>query len=299
VTGRKLSEKVLARMQYRRLGPDGPLVSAVGLGGMLLSISGRPPEDQGLAVIRSALDAGVTLIDTADCYCLGERDLHHNEKLVAKALQSRKQEVVIATKCGCSRPGGAWTVDGRPEHLTQAAHASLDALRRETLDLLQLHAPDSRVPFAESVGALARLREQGKVRRVGLCNVTVAQIDEARRVVPIASVQNRWNVSDRTPETSGVLDYCTRNGLAFIPYSPFGGTLGAPALSKHRHLGEEARRRRMSPYRLLLAWMLAKSPVVIPIPGARRVESIIEDAAAAAEHLTEEAIRAVEAAIVA
>jgi len=299
VTGKKTTEKVLARMQYRRLGPDGPLVSAVGLGGMLLSISGRPPEDQGLAVIRAALDVGVTFIDTADCYCLGERDLHHNEKLIAKALLGRKQDVVVATKCGCRRPGGAWTVDGSPAHLTQAAHASLDALRRDCLDLLQLHAPDSRVPFAESVGALARLREEGKVRRVGLCNVTVAQIEEASRIVPIASVQNRWNVGDRSPETSGVLDHCTRRGLAFIPYSPFGGTLGAPALSKHRHLGEEGRRRRMSPYRLLLAWMLAKSPVVIPIPGARRVESIVEDAAAAGEHLTDEALKAVEAAIVA
>jgi aryl-alcohol dehydrogenase-like predicted oxidoreductase len=297
MTARRATDKLLTRMQFRRLGPDGPLVSAVGLGTMLLSISARPPEDQAIAVIRAALDAGVTLIDSADCYCLGDRDFHHSEELVVKALQGRRQEVTVATKCGCRRPGGAWTVDGHPEYLTQAVHASLQALRRDTLDLLQLHAPDSRVPYAESVGALARLREAGKIRHVGLCNVTVAHVETARRIVPVACVQNRWNVTDRTPETAGVIEYCTRHGLAFLAYSPFGGTLGAPALSKHRLLGEEARRRRMSPYRLLLAWMLAKSPVVIPIPGARRIESILEDATAAAEHLTEDAIRAVEAAI--
>jgi aryl-alcohol dehydrogenase-like predicted oxidoreductase len=284
-------------MQYRKLGPQGPLVSAVGLGGMLLSISGRPPEDQGMAVIEAALDAGVTLIDTADCYCLNERDFNHNEKLIAKALRSRREHVTVITKCACRRPGGAWTVDGRPEYLTEAAHASLRSLGVEALDLLQLHAPDSRVPFADSLGALGRLQEQGKVKQLGLCNVTVAQIEEARRVVPITSVQNRWNIADRSPETGGVLDYCTRHGLAFLPYSPFGGTLGAPALSKHKHLGEEARRRRISPYRLLLAWMLAKSPAVVPLTGARRTESIMDDAAAAEELLAESDIKAVEAAI--
>jgi aryl-alcohol dehydrogenase-like predicted oxidoreductase len=286
-------------MHYRKLGPEGPLVSAVGLGGMLLSISGRPPEDQAIAVIRSALSAGVTLIDTADCYCLDERDFNHNEKLIAKALGNRRDQVVVITKCACRRPGGAWTVDGRPEYLTEAAHASLRALRVEALELLQLHAPDSRVPFADSLGALGRLREQGKVKQIGLCNVSVAQIEEARRIVPIASVQNRWNIADRSPETSGVVDYCTRHGLAFLPYSPFGGTLGAPALSKHKYLSEEARRRRMSPYRLLVAWMLARSPVVIPIPGARRVESITDNAAAACEQLSDSDVKAVETAMVA
>jgi len=285
-------------MQYRKLSPDGPLTSAVGLGGMLLSISGRPPEDQGIAVIHAALDAGVTLIDTADAYCLEERDFNHNEKLIAKALKGRREQVTVITKCAFRRPGGAWTVDGRPEYLTRAAHASLAALRVGTIEVLQLHSPDSRVPFADSVGALARLQEQGKVRHIGLCNVTVEQIEQARKIVPIVSVQNRWNISDRSPESSGVLQYCTRHELAFIPFSPFGGTLGAPTLSKHKQLGDEARRRRMSPYRLLLAWMLAKSPVVIPIPGARRTDSITDDAAAALESLSAAEIQAVEAAMV-
>lgn len=287
----------MSRMQYRKLGPEGPLVSAVALGGMLLSITGRPPEDQALAVIHAALEAGVSVIDTADCYCLNDRDFNHNEALIAKALRGRSERVTVMTKCGCRRPGGAWTVDGRPDQLTRAAHASLEALRVSVLDVLQLHAPDSRVPFEDSVGALARLREQGKVQHIGLCNVTAAQVERARKIVPIVSVQNRWNISDRTPETSGLLDYCARNDLAFFAYSPFGGTLGAPALSKHKHLGDEARRRRMSPYRLLVTWMLAKSPCVIPISGARRPESIIDSAGAAGEHLSDEAVKSVAAAM--
>jgi aryl-alcohol dehydrogenase-like predicted oxidoreductase len=284
------------KIQPRRLGTEGPLVSPIAFGGMLLSISGRPPEDQGIAVINAALDAGITLIDTADAYCIDERDHNHNEKLIAKAFRRRGERVLVATKCGMRRPGGAWTVDARPSYLKEAVHQSLDALSVNTLDLLQLHAPDSRVPFADSVGALAELKNQGKVRFVGLSNVTVAQIEEARRIVPIVSVQNRWNVTDRRSELEGVLDYCTEQGIAFFAYSPFGGTLGAPSLGTFGKLGEEARRRRMSPYRLILAWMLAKSPVAIPVPGARRVESIVDSAAAAAVQLSPNDVKAVEAA---
>lgn len=263
---------------------------------MLLSISGRPPEDQAVRTIYAALDAGIRLIDTADAYCLDESDFNHNERLIAKALSGSSERVVVATKCACRRPGGAWTVDARPEYLHEAAHKSLAALGVDCLDVLQLHAPDSRVPFADSVGALAELREQGKVRWVGLSNVTVSQIEQARKIVPIVSVQNRYNVEDRGVESDGVLDYCTRHGIAFLPYSPFGGTRGAPLLGTLGKLGDEARRRRVSPYRLVLAWMLAKSPVVIPIPGARRPESI-EDCAGAAElELSRADVEAIEAA---
>lgn len=283
--------------QSRRLGADGPEVSAVALGGMLLSITGRPPEDQSIAVIHAALDAGITLIDTADAYCIDERDFNHNEKLIAKALRRKRRRALVATKVGCRRPGGAWTVDARPDYLVQAVHRCLDALNAETLDLVQLHAPDSRVPFEESVGALARMREAGKVRLIGLSNVTVSHVERARRVTPIASVQNRWNVMDRLPETNGMLDYCQESGLAFLAYSPFGGTLGAPSLGTFGRVTEEARRRRMSPYRLVLGWMLARCPVAIPIPGARRVESISDSAAAAAMQLGPNDVRAVEAAM--
>lgn len=281
-------------MQSRKLGPDGPLVSCVGLGTMLLSISGRPPEDQGIRVIQAAVDHGINVIDTADCYCYDQNDFHHNEKLILKALKGRRDQVTVMTKVGCRRPGGAWTIDARPEYLTEAANNILQALGIETIDLLALNSPDSRVPFADSVGALARLKEQGKVRQVGLCNVQVNQIEEARSIVPIASVQNRWHPQAREVEKNGVLDYCKRNQLTFFAYSPFGGTLGAPTLGTLK-LAEQARRRRVSPYRLVLAWMLAKSPVCIPLPGARRVESVMDSVAAADMDLDNEAVKAVEA----
>lgn len=265
----------------RTLGSGGPVVSAVGLGAMPLSIAGRPPEPTALETIHAALDHGVTLIDTADAYCLDQNDFHHNERLIAKALRGRSERVIVATKAGCRRPGGAWTVDGRPEALTETAHASLAALGQDAIDLLQLHAPDTRVPFAESVGALARLREAGKVRLVGLSNVTVEQVEAARAIVDIASVQNRWNPLDRSAERSGLLAYCTRHGIAFLPYSPFGGMRAAPDLGLRAGLAQLARKRRMSPHRLLLAWMLAKGPTVIPIPGARRADSIMDSAGAA------------------
>jgi aryl-alcohol dehydrogenase-like predicted oxidoreductase len=203
-------------MRERTLGTPGPRVGAVGLGGMYLSISGRPSEAQALRTIHAALDAGVTLIDTADAYCLDDTDFNHNERLIGKAVADRRDRVMVATKCGCARPGGAWTVDARPDRLIECAHASLRALGTESLDLLQLHAPDARVPFEDSVGALARLQQVGKTRHVGLSNVSVAQIEAARRIVPIVSVQNRWSPFDRRPEKDGVLDYCTRHGLAFL-----------------------------------------------------------------------------------
>ncbi len=282
-------------MKTRKLGAEGPAVGAIGLGGMYLSIAGRPPEVQAIRTIQAALEMGVTLIDTADAYCLDDTDFNHNERLIHKALAGRRDRAVVATKCACIRPGGAWSVDARPERLVEAAHASLRALGTDTLDVLQLHAPDSRVPFADSVGALSKLREAGKARHIGLSNVSVAQIQEARRIVPITSVQNRWNPSDRRPEKDGVLDFCTRHGIAFIPFSPFGGSRGAPMLGILGALGQEAKRRRMSPHRLVLAWMLAKSPAVVPIPGARRSESIVDSAAAGEVVLTPSDVLSVEA----
>ncbi|MFC1642054.1 aldo/keto reductase [Myxococcota bacterium] len=283
------------KIQPRQLGPDGPAVNPIALGGMLLSISGRPPEDQGLAVINAALDAGINLIDTADAYCTDERDFNHNERLLAKAFRRRGERVLVATKCGMRRPGGAWTVDARPSYLREAVHQSLDALRVEALDLVHLHSPDARIPFADSVGALSELRDQGKIRWIGLSNVTMAQIEEARSIVPVASVQNRWNMTDRRPESEGTLDYCTEHKIAFLAYSPFGGTLGAPSLGTLGRLGEEARRRRITTYRMVLAWMLARCPVAIPIPGARRVESIVDSAAATGVQLSPIDVKAIEA----
>ncbi len=261
---------------------------------MLLSISGRPPVDQAVRVIQTALDNGVTLIDTADAYCLDESEFHHNERLIARTLIGRTEEVTVMTKVGCRRPGGAWTVDGDPKYLTQAVENSLRAFDKECLEVVTLHSPDVRVPFEESIGALARLREQGKIRHVGLSNVSVEHIERARAVVPILCVQNRWNPLAREVEKNGVLEYCRKHELGFVAYAPFGGTLGAPTLTTLGKLGEQARRRRMSPYRLVLAWMLNKSPVSFVIPGARRPESVEDTAPAGAVELDADAVRAIE-----
>lgn len=286
-------------MQSRRLGKQGPAVSSLGFGGMLLSISGRPPEQQAKETILTAIEAGITLVDTADAYCVDESEYHHNERLIAAVVRARPERITLATKCGVRRPGGAWTVDGRPATIRGSAESSLRALRVDALDLLQLHSPDARVPFAETVGAMAELQQEGKARHLGLCNVTVEQVTAARRIAPIVSVQNRWNTEDRRPERDGMLEYCIREGLAFLAYSPFGGARGAPALGTHGRLAEEARRRRISPYRLVLAWMLAKCPVAIPLVGARRPESVGDSAKASIVELSQADIGAIEAALAA
>jgi aryl-alcohol dehydrogenase-like predicted oxidoreductase len=270
-------------VKKRTLGSSGLAVGAVGLGGMYLSIGERPSESEGLRTLRAAFDAGVTLVDTADVYCLDDRDIGHNERLVARAIREwGRGSIVVATKGGLERPRGAWTRNARPAHLRKACEASLKALGVDRIDVFQLHAPDPAVPLAESVGEIARLRAEGKLAHVGLSNVSVAEIEAASAIVPIVSVQNRWSPGHRAPETDGVLAHCTAHGMAFLPYSPFGGAGGALRLGKTRGLAAEAQRRGVSPHRLLLAWMLAKSPVVVAIPGARRVTSI-EDSAGAAE----------------
>ncbi len=282
-------------MQTRQLGPHGPRVGEVGLGCMYLSITERPSEDDAVRALEGALDAGVTFFDTANAYCLDDADFGHNERLLARALHGKKEKAVVGTKGGLRRPGGAWTRDARPDELRKACEESLKALAVEQIDLYQLHAPDPKVPFAESVGALARLREEGKIHYVGLSNVSVAEIEIARAITPIASVQNRWNPSDRTPETDGVLALCTQLGVAFLPYSPFGGARGARALDKVGTLGAEAKKRAVSPHRLVLAWMLAKSPVVVAIPGARRLASVQDSAAAAELQLSAKDVEEIEA----
>lgn len=272
----------------------GESVSAIGFGAMYISIRERPDEAQALAALHAAFDAGITFVDTADVYCLDDADLGHSERLVAKALEGRTERILVGTKGGLRRPRGAWTRDARPERLVEACHASLRALGVSTIDLYQLHAPDPRVPLADSVGALARLRAEGKVRHVGLSNVSVAEIEEARAIVPIVSVQNRYSPGHREPETDGVLDYCTRQGITFLPYSPFGGANGARFLGRGTALGAEAERRGLSPHQLVLVWMLAKSPAILPLVGARRAETIVDSARAADLALSEAEIAALE-----
>lgn len=276
----------------RAVGPFS--VFPVGLGGMYMSITGRPDEAEAIRTIHAALDAGVTFVDTADVYCLDDGDLGHNERLIAKALRGRSERAIVATKGGLERPNGAWTRNAAPAHLARACERSLAALGVAAIDVYQLHAPDPAVPFAESVGALAKLRAEGKIKHVGLSNVSASELDEALRIVPIVSVQNRWNPRHRAPEEDGVLAACEKHGVAFLPYSPFGGASGAKGLAGVGSLAKEAAARGVSPHRLVVAWMLAKSPVVIPIPGARRAASIEDSAGAATLSLSAADVAAIE-----
>lgn len=265
----------------RTLGTSGILVNPIGLGGMPMSLAGRPPEAQSVATIHAALEAGVDFIDTADVYCVDNSDIGHNERLIAKALREwRGHDVLVATKGGLERPGGAWTTNGRPEHLQQACDRSLAALGVERIALYQLHAPDDDVPLEDSVGALAALRSAGKIAHVGLSNVSVDEIERARRIVPVVSVQNRCNVYDRRAFADGVIAYCERRGLAFLPWSPVGGGRDRNRLAEDTTLGEIAERHGVSRHRVALAWLLAKSPCIVPIPGASKPAHAADSAAA-------------------
>ena len=254
-----------------------------------MSIQGRPDEAHSIAVIHAALDAGITLLDTADVYCLDESDLGHNERLIAKALAAwPSADVVIATKGGLERPGGAWVSNGRPEHLRAACERSLRALGVEQIDLYQLHSPDPGVPFGDSIGALADLRREGKIREVGLSNVDVSHLRQAEEIVPVASVQNRCNLFDTSSFENGVVTYCQEHGIAFLPHSPVGGHRGHARLAQHEEIGHMAARLDITPYELALAYLLAASPVMIPIPGASKPTSVQSSARAADIRLSDE-----------
>lgn len=272
----------------RAIGSSGLAVAPIGLGGMPMSIRGRPSEAEALRTIQAALDAGMELVDTADVYCLDDGDIGHNERLIAKALRERADtaHIVVATKGGLERPEGAWTTNGRPDHLRRACDKSLAALGVEQIQLYQLHAPDDDVPFAESVGALAELRAAGKIAHVGLSNVSVAEIEIARAIVPIVSVQNRCNPFDRSAWEDGVVQHCTAHGLAFLPYSPVGGGNGKAKVATDPTLVTVGKRHGVSPFQVALAWLLAKSPVMLPIPGASKVASAVDSAAAMSLVLT-------------
>ncbi len=276
-----------------------PRVSAVGYGGMHLSIQDRPPEDQGIRVIHAALDAGVTLIDTADVYCLDHRDVGHNERLVARALKNWQHDisdVIVATKGGLTRPHGRWEPDGRPRQLRAACERSLEALGVERIDLYQLHAPDPRVPLAESVGELADLQREGKIRWIGLSNVSVAEIEEAGTVVAITSVQNRLNPFFREALADGVVEYCAEQGIGFLAYSPTGGGRLNRKLPAHPVLQPMAARLGVTSHALVLAWVLAHSPDILVIPSARTVEHARDSTGAAELALSEADLSAITAA---
>jgi aryl-alcohol dehydrogenase-like predicted oxidoreductase len=271
----------------RTLGASGLDVFPIGLGGMPMSIRGRPSEADAVRTIHAALDGGMDFIDTADVYCLDHTDIGHNERLIRTALRSwTGKRPIIATKGGLERPSGQWTRNGRPDHLRRACNRSLAALGAEAIDLYQLHAPDPDVTFEDSIGALADLVRAGKVRNVGLSNVSVAQIRKAAAIVPIASVQNRCHPFDRSAFTEGVVAHCEANGIAFLPYSPVGGSRGKDAVARDPTLHTVAARHGSTPFQVALAWLLQASPVVIPIPGASKPENAASSARAARLELT-------------
>lgn len=278
-------------MQTRRIADV--TVSAIGLGAMPMSLAGRPPEEQSVATIHAALDAGITLIDTADAYSLDEHDVGHNERLVATALRSwggDPDRVLVATKGGHTRvPGGGWDLDGSPAHLHAACEASLRALGVEAIGLYQYHRPDPKVPYEESIGALRDLLDEGKIRTAGISNADPDQIRLAKEILGgrLASVQNEFSPRFRSSEKE--LQMCAEEGIAFLPWSPLGGIGKAGALGReHTAFAEIAAEHGVSPQRVCLAWELAKAPVVIPIPGSSRPETIRDSAAAVDLVLSEE-----------
>jgi aryl-alcohol dehydrogenase-like predicted oxidoreductase len=273
-------------MQSRRIGDM--RVSAIGLGGMPMSIEGRPDEDRSIRTIHAALDAGITLIDTADAYHIGADEVGHNESLIARALASYGGDtsgVLVATKGGHLRPGdGSWTVDGSPDYLKQACEASLKRLGVDAIGLYQYHRPDPRVPYADAIGAIRDLLDAGKIRMAGISNADPQQIRQAREILGgrLVSVQNQFSPSFRSSEPE--LELCTELGIAFLPWSPLGGIRAAGSLAGA--FAQVAGKYGVSPQRVCLAWHLAKSPVSIPIPGASRPETIIDSSAADSLELT-------------
>ncbi|MGC2420989.1 MAG: aldo/keto reductase [Candidatus Acidiferrales bacterium] len=256
-------------------------VNRLGFGAMRLTGDGiwGPPKNRGaaLAVLRRAVELAVNFIDTADSY-----GPHVSEELIAEALYPYPPGLVIATKGGWNRPGpNQWTHDSSPSHLRAAVEGSLKRLRLDRIDVYQLHTPDPAIPFEASVETLAQLRSEGKIRLVGLSNVTQEHIERARRIVPIVSVQNRYSFADR--EWDYVVEYCQRNGIVFIPWFPLGaGRVAGEALD------QIARAHGASPKQVALAWLLKRSPVILPIPGTSSVEHLEENVAAASVQLTDE-----------
>ncbi len=254
-------------------------VNRLGFGAMRITGEGiwGPPRDkkEALAVLRRAVELGVNFIDTADSY-----GPNVSEEMIAEALHPYPEDLVIATKGGWNRPGpDQWTHDSSPAHLRKAIEGSLKRLRLDRIDLYQLHAPDPAVPFKASVGALAELQKEGKIRLVALSNVTREHVERARKIVPIVSVQNRYSFADR--EWESVVEYCDQNGIAFIPWFPLGaGKLPGEALDR------VAKAHRATAHQVALAWLLQRSPVMLPIPGTSSVKHLEDNVAASAIKLT-------------
>ena len=287
-------------MKQRRIGSTP--VSAIGLGGMPMSIPGRPDRDRSIATIHAALDSGITLIDTADAYTTEADGQGHNEELIADALRTwsgDSSEVLVATKGGLIfRSSPPWEKNGHPAYLKKAAKESARRLGVEAIGLYQFHRPDPQVDYAESLGAFVELLDEGVIRMAGISNASVAEIQIAREVLGdrLVSVQNQFSPAYR--DSLGELDYCGQHGIAFLPWSPLGGISKAGEVGgEHTAFGSLADELGVSPQQVVLAWELSLSPMVIPIPGASRPESIRDSAAAAELELTEQQLEALSASV--
>ena len=261
------------------------VVRRLGFGAMRITgrgIWGEPPDEgQAKATLRRVVDLGVNFIDTADSY-----GPEVSERLIAETLYPYPDDLVIATKGGLVRPGrGRWEPDGRPGHLREACEGSLRRLRLDQILLYQFHAPDPRVPFADSLGALVQLKDEGKVRHIGVSNVSEAQLRAAQQITPVVSVQNRYNAADRKSER--LVDVCELEQIAFLPWAPIQQADGNPAVA------EAARRHGASPRQIVLAWLLARSAQLLPIPGTGSPEHAEANVAAAAIELSPDEVAAI------
>lgn len=263
-------------MQQRELGNTGLMFRAIGLGAMPLSISGRPDEAQAFAVIEAFVADGGNFIDTANVYGLDDDDIGHNERLIRQALGQLGaiDKVLVTTKGGLRRPGGTWVVDGDPDWLRLSCERSLQALQTDCISLYQLHAIDPKVDFRRSLEALVKLKEEGKIRYLGLSNVSPAQLEQALEFTVVSSVQNHCNLFDQRDFRNGLIDFCRARRITYIPYSPVGGHHGHVRLDQEPLLQQLAAKYQASPHRIALAWLLHKGRHILPIPGASRVASI-------------------------
>ena len=277
----------------RRLGPD-YAVFPIGLGGMPMSIAGRPDRAQALRLITRFIEIGGTFIDSANVYCLDDADLGHNEKLIKDAMSNiaRCDDVVVATKGGLRRPGGQWITDAHPSWLRTSCERSLLDLSLDRIDLYQLHAVDAKVPIEDSIGELARLADEGKIVAIGISNVDIAALKRARAVAPIVSVQNRCSIFCRRDFDSGLIAYSEAFDVAYIAHSPMGGYRGYVHTADHAVVKRIADDYGVSAYCVALAWLLTQGPHIIPIPGARRRLSVEDSHDAINVVLTEEDLQA-------
>jgi aryl-alcohol dehydrogenase-like predicted oxidoreductase len=280
----------------RELGRSGVRVCAIGLGAMPLSIAGRPPAERAFEVIKAYVEAGGDFIDTANAYCLDDSDIGHNECLIDESLRrlGARDRVLVATKGGLTRPQGRWEVDGRPQWIRKSCEESLRALNRDCIDLYQLHAIDPNVPLVETVGELARLQQERKIRLIGLSNVSEIQLRQAMRIVNVVSVQNRCNPFEQRDFRNELVKRCGELGVSYIPHSPVGGHHGHMQMTRHPALTAIAARYGVSPYCVALAWFLAKGEHILPIPGASKVSSILDSLRALEVQLSAEDVATID-----